>query len=85
MTGSKVMTDDYCPKCGKTTRQTLRKGLYAASADYLECNECGRMNEVGKNIEQEIRERRRKTWTKKGFEELYGKGSYNKVPDFMRI
>lgn len=33
--------------------------------------------EEGKEFE--IRETRRRTWTKKGFEELYGKGSYNKV------
>jgi hypothetical protein len=31
--------------------------------------------------EHEIREERRRTWTKKGFEELYGKGSYKKILD----
>ena len=32
------------------------------------------------NTVEEIKELRRRTWGKKAFEQLYGRGSYNKLP-----
>ncbi len=38
----------YCAECGKDTPHKVIRGLYAASADYVECNVCGRKDQIPK-------------------------------------